>query len=284
MKVVFLFSLLFAAVIAWLSWKPEYATQLAQEIGESAMTAMYERDVRIEGGEENLQKEVFSKIKRSGSNIALRFAPEDVEKKILSIPSVQSVTITPCSRFSWDCFKVVLIERVPYYQIYKKGMARNAAWLASKDGSYLQSGDACAECIPVIGLEAMTGESSEGAQRSLAKLSLFLVALKEIAQCGVVRVEFLSSQELMLTLNGCAQWRALFSFPYEESVYSKELLRFKEVLGQFAGREQLVKKVEMSYDKMAVVSLQEGVSLASPSPTPKAKSVKAAPTIQRKKP
>lgn len=275
MRVVFLFSLLFVALVAWLSLRPDYAMQLSQEIGESVMTALYERDVTIHGGDDNLQREVFIKIKRAGSNIQLRFTPEDIEKKILSLSTVQSVSIEPCSVLSLGCFVVTLEQRQPYYRIYKTNSGKSAVWLSSKEGSFIQNGDGCPACIPIIGLDAMTSESSEGAQRALSKLTMFISALKTTTRCEVLNVEFLSSQELNVLLGGCASWQVLFSFPYEKSVYEKELVRFKEVLDQFAGKESVVKRVELSYDKIAVVSLQEGVKLAKQE-EPKGKVVKKA--------
>jgi hypothetical protein len=276
-RVVFLFSLIFAILVVWLSLRPDYATQLAQKIGESAMTALYEREVAIHGGDDDLQREVFTKIKRGGSNLQLRFTPEDIEKKILALSTVQSVNIEPCSLLSLGCYVVTLEQRTPYYKIYKTNSGKSLVWLSSKEGSFIQNGDNCSSCIPVLGLDAMTSESSEGAQRALAKLSMFIAALKATTRCEVLNVEFLSSQELNVILGGCASWQVLFSFPYEKSVYEKELERLKEVLLQFSGKESVVKRVELSYDKIAVVSLQEGVKLAKQEePKVKAKTGKQA--------
>jgi hypothetical protein len=223
---------------------------------------MYERDIEIYGLDHLKEARILALLPKGKSNLWWRLNQSSITRDLSTNPLIKSASITPCHMYSVRCFVISIEER----ETGILAVFSDQVWVIGADGGYVAT---VAESV-----------ASERVEKLKARFALPLVygLDRDSASPGMVRSRSLyamrSRGRMERRLNVSVDTMKLrkggelevwfreypFSVIFESSfdnpaLLEEELGRFSALLHEIEGQERAIARIDMAYERAAVVTL-----------------------------
>jgi len=277
-KVLLLFFILvFSFVDLWLnpSAVPGFIKIKSQLIA-STHTLLYRKSVNITGlkllSDADLKLEGYAER----SNLWWLFNRAEIEQALRSNALIQEVNLSPCSLLSFSCFNLKIEERNPeLLASMGKGI-----WLVGSDGGFIS---------PIPGEESFNQKLKQLIQdkkiKSLNQNVIVTGLLPNDASLNILKPRFeyvknaignIEAETALkvkkVQINDSGEMEVKFeNFPFlavfgvgqhSADRLGKEVRRLTRILKEFKGREENLQRIDLAFDALAVVKLNQDVSAA----------------------
>ena len=229
--------------------------------------ALYRRDLRFEGLKMLSPQQLTQWLPHHKSTWWWYWRRGALSGGLMTHPLVRRAEVEPCAEFNWGCFNVRVRERRAAAWVVLEG----EPWLAGSDGSLIAPvsdpqrlieifGDqtAALERLPLI--EGLAAGAGMAPQIVAARLKHAIAAARLIAAesgYAIERMQLAGNGEVEVRFHGVPAAAKFDVIKGRAARLRKEARRFRRVLEEFRGREDVVRAVDLAYDKMAVVKLAE---------------------------
>lgn len=169
-------------------------------------------------------------------------------------PMVEYAELRRCDELSLACFRIAVSERIPRYIVELGGQR----WLVGVDGGFMTT-LAASEGLPNLVTIRGLGDSSASpdlVRGRFDQLRTALAVIEREAGAAVQAVDFRANLEFLAELEGLP-FSVLFDMSEDGGRIPLQAERLAKLLRQFDGRLDAIKRVDLAYDKQAVVQLQE---------------------------
>jgi hypothetical protein len=281
MRFLFTF-LIFTTVIAlhFLD-NPEAFRQVAQSVGRGVESAVYTKDIRIEGLKILSRTEVERLLPLTRSVVWWMSNAPVIQARAEESPWIESAVLDSCpggaleawgggaiGLRAWGCFVLSITERTPRFI----AMVDNEEWLIAHDGAFLlplstilqqhRQGDDEKLAVDVRGLTRVTGLASRlnspdllAAQLGVAREGVEVMS-KRVGR-SINSIDFSGKAELSVHFKG-VPFPVVFSAVDEAVSLSEQSERCALVLRQFRDRFGEVEKIDLAFERVGVVKLKAG--------------------------
>ncbi len=179
-------------------------------------------------------------------------------------PMVEYAELRRCDELSLACFRITVSERIPRYIVELGGQR----WLVGVDGGFMTT-LAASEGLPNLVTIRGLGDSSASpdlVRGRFDQLRTALAVIEREAGAAVRAVDFRANLEFLAELEGLP-FSVLFDMSDDGGRIPLQAERLAKLLKEFNGRLDAIKRVDLAYDKQAVVQVNEvQVNEATPSP------------------
>ena len=189
-----------------------------------------------------------------------------VEASIRAHPLVEYAEVRRCGGVSFRCFNISITERVPRYIVEIGGQR----WLVGVDGGFMTT-VAPNEGLPNMVLIEGLGDASSSpdiVKGRFEQLRQALSIIERYAARPIIKVDFQSNLEFLVSFAGLP-FPVLFDMSNDGELIPVEARRLQRLLEEFAGRLTGIKRVDLSYNKMAVVQIDQERAVAGQAEKPK---------------
>ncbi len=267
----FLFTFLIFTTVAVLHFldNPDLFRHIAQSVGRTVDSAVYTKDIRIEGLKILSRTEVERLLPLHRSVPWWMSNAPVIQARAEESPWIESAVLDSCpggSFRAWGCFVLSITERVPRFL----AVVDNEEWLIAQDGAFLlplntilqqhRQGDDEKLAVDVRRLTRVRGLASRlnspdllGAQLGLARDGV-QVMLKQVGR-PIDTIDFSGKAELSVYFKG-VPFPVIFSASDEALSLSEQSERCARVLQQFQGRFDEVEKIDLAFERVGVVKLK----------------------------
>ena len=237
---------------------------------------LYERRVLVEGLQSLEQQTVEESLTGFTTNVSYWFQQSSIIASLKQHPLVADAALSTCDGgFLSRCFRISITERIPQF-IHMKG---DQALLLADDGvsiAAIPAVDLAASLEKMLAPDAprpkiiagmMTDDASPDQVRARFEyMKERFVILEKITGFQFSRLELLPDGELLAKPS-----RASFVVQFDTSwgdpkAFEDEVMRLKLILPEIREKLHEVQKIDLAYNKLAVVSF----STPQVTPTPKA--------------
>lgn len=265
----FVYSLL--AVTAVLSgyfiYKPEQFEVTKKVVAQSYEDALIRKKISIEGVNVLRSDRIQEVLPNDRSILWWNLNRSTIEALLEKNPYIQNAEVRSCSTvlFDWGCFVVSIEERLPAYL----SLYGNNAVLLGEDGATIRTVDAqnledtlrrllkpTAQPPKVLVGLLTPGASTDVTEARFRYLKSSINTIEDSATLRVERAELLQNGELSVRVSGKP-----FAVTFDDTSRDGERLkdevkRLEKLLVELRGREDQVEKVDLAFNKMAVVSFR----------------------------
>jgi hypothetical protein len=237
---------------------------------------LYERRILVEGLQSLDQQKVEESLAAYTTNIPFWFQQSSIVESLKQHPLVADAAVTTCDGgFLSRCFRISITERIPQF-IHMKG---DQAVLLAHDGvsiAVIPAAELAASLEMMLAPDAprpkiiagmITDDASPDQVRARFEyIKERFALLEKITGFQFSRLELLPDGELLAKPS-----RATFVVQFDTSwgdpkAFEDEVMRLKLILPEIREKLHEVQKIDLAYNKLAVVSF----STPQITPTPKA--------------
>lgn len=226
----------------------------------------YAKKVSISGLSADKEGEVRSLLPEDRSLFWWHLNRSTLGAKLSQLPRVESASIVPCAdEWSVRCFEVRIQERAPSIV----ALVADHGWIVGKDGGFIEPlpqvrSAADVEAFietsekPLIGVVGLgDGEGGPELLRGRLRYVNGLIRAVEAEVGRAVRfITLETSGEAGVSFKG-QNYPVRFGFSGPDlSKVSEEARRFKLLLSRLDKRDEVIKEVDVAFDKAAVVKLK----------------------------
>jgi hypothetical protein len=281
-KIVFSISIVAAATVTVISYvNPELLVRSGINVYISKLERfyhqeLYERRVLVEGLQSVEKNEIEALISPYTTNLSFWFQSNEIVKVLKQNPFVADAQITTCDEgFLTRCFRISIEERAPRF-IHLKGPD---ALLLAEDGvtiAVVPSSELIPSLERMLVPQAPRPKIIAGVITNDASTDQFRARfeyvkesfdmLEKLSGFQFSRLELLPNGEL-LAKPSKAQFVVQFDKSWgDPKAFAEEVSRLKLLLPEINDRLQEVEKIDLAYNKLAVVSYK--TSQVTPTPKP----------------
>ncbi|MBX7145000.1 MAG: FtsQ-type POTRA domain-containing protein [Oligoflexia bacterium] len=256
--------LLFIAVTGVFLWRPPKALVPAiQHVEQSAQDFLEDKEVQLSGLELLDAAEVRKLLPMQNSFAWWRLNGEEVERQLERHALIQAARVRPCGATSLRCFLVEIRERKPAF-LAKIG---EKIWLLGADGGFMSP-------VPpnrvAAGLEVAPGQkaiwvkglgAASPAPEAVRLKLQYVRKLVDLVEGGVPEkvseVELMPSGETAVRFQGLG-FVAIFDVDSSSDAtrITDEAARLQKLLQELGPRKADLAKVDLAFNKMAVVTMK----------------------------
>ena len=265
MRRIFL-AILIAAMILCFYWiyNPKHVERYIRLGGQAIYNFWFEKELLI-AGDSNLSDKTIKDLLPTEQSIFWWLMNMDIiEGDLKRNPWIIKADVHPCTSSIiglWGCFVVNIEERKPSFLVTEG----DVTWLVGEDGGFFSPlTPRLRELYKDRKLCLLKGfyDDSPSAELFNARFRYVYEAVKIIEKRmhrRISSVELLPSGELEVSFDDNA-----YSVVFSGGLDGAELLHFEldrldVLLGQFEGKEDTIKKIDLAFNKLAVVTFKENV-------------------------
>lgn len=249
-----IFGLFVAAAFALRYVYPRTSEQFWWEVRLASREYWFGKDIAFTGLVRLQPEDLEVRLPMDQSVLWWNVNSATVEASIRAHPLVEYAEVRRCERLSLRCFKIEITERVPRY-IVEFGGER---WLVGVDGGFMTTlgqNEGLPNMVVITGL-GDASSSPDIVRGRFEQLRQALAIIERQAGLRIVAVEFQSNLEFTAKFAGLP-FPVLFDMSNDGELVPVEARRLQRLLEEFAGRLSGIKRVDLSYNKMAVVQLNQ---------------------------
>jgi hypothetical protein len=228
---------------------------------------LFHKTIAIEGVGASEEESILSALPASRSVLWWFLNRSSIAAQLAMLPRVESASVTSCAD-EWDlrCFVVHVQERKPVFVT----IVGDHGWLVGKDGGLVKP---LPNVRTVSDVEAFREVSEEplvavdGVESPESGLEVVRGRLRYVADViATIESELpMKIQSVSLERNGEARvsfqgkpYPVLFGFADSDlSSLAEEARRFNLLLSRLEGREELIREIDLAFQKVAVVRLKD---------------------------
>jgi len=241
-------------------------TEVLNSVHELASDMAYDRDFEVSGLNVLNSYELIELLPAEKNSLWWRLNTKTLQGRLLAHPLVESAQVQPCSFFQFSCFSLSLVERSPDFIL----LSDQSASIIGSDGGYIaplpafQNLHSFVEMIDQTFPEAVLlkglfqdKSSPDIARARFLNIKKSIDTIEEETSYRVHSLELRDRGEALLKLRGLP-FMIVFTLEGEDAGRAREeSRRFRKVLSELEGKFHLVKKVDLAFDELAVVSFKE---------------------------
>lgn len=268
MKRIVLMLLLAGAILFAVFFPSEGLQELGQKIRQLVHEISYEREVSISGQELTAGIDLLTDALRSRSNLWWLISKSKIEAEMMHSPFVKQASVSTCGGYTWGCFEVVVTERQPLLL----AAVGSKTWVIAGDGAFMTPLDELfalvrtnntpelkRKLVQISKLPLIEGLVDAGGSTSISRSRFHytnqaLTIIQAESGMKIERLAIHKNGELSVKFRSLG---FLVVFGYEESERSnlkEEAQRLKLLIGELALRLDEIRKVDLAFKKMAVIS------------------------------
>ncbi|MCB0332758.1 MAG: hypothetical protein KDD55_04615 [Bdellovibrionales bacterium] len=274
MRAILLFlSALTISLLSVLWYAPEQVHRSYFLLTKSIRSLLYERNFTFESDPDLLAKSgleplalktaLIELLPRERTNLWWVTHTEDLSRMLEKSPFVEKASISPCDTLSLGCFELEVRPRVPALV----AQVEHDEWTVGKDGGLIRRVSAGAfSHLPRVYGTAGGDLSPELVRARLSYVSSAIEMIRHISGLAIEQVLVERSGELRVQFQGVPFLTVFEADSHDLEVIREESRRLHELLVRFDGDPRQVKKIDLAFQRLAVVEFYEG---ESPLETPK---------------
>ena len=259
----YFFSLLFLgsmAVLAGYMIFPERSQEFCWSARRAGHEFLYGKSIRYLGLSILQSEDIEVRLPMSRSVAWWLLNTSSIEASLRSHPLIQEAYVQPCERFAIHCFDVIVVERRPQYLVQIGG----ETWAVGEDGGFITPTPGSEKLPNTIRLEGLggAGSSPDAVRAQFQQVKKAIAVIEGQAGLPVSMVMLDPNLEFSVAFKDLP-FMVRFDLANEGGAIPLESRRLKKLLLEFAGRLEVIKSIDLSYNKLAVVQVNQ--ELAQPS-------------------
>ena len=233
------------------------------------VSKLYDRKVIVLGAKNISKEQISSLLPNDKDNVYWWLNRQSIASELQKIKIIKEVVISGCSQeIPPNCFSIEIVERKPSFIAIR---GANAALLDSEGNEFdaVQSSDLAIKLKELMSVDedkpkVVVGLYSEGSSSDqvLARFEYVRQAVAKIQEESRIefsRIELMPSGELLLKPS-----RANFTVQFDNNWQnleglSDQVTRLKLVLAEVASRINEVTKIDLAFNRIAVVAYSESI-------------------------
>ena len=233
-------------------------------ISERAAAFWYAKAITFTGLEQIAEEDIQALLPEQSSVLWWRMNSAAITASLQEHPLVSEVRLDECERWSWGCFQLDIVERKPELL----ALVGDQVWLVGDDGAFIvpvPAGQVPHVLSRIRGSDKRQPPLVKGLlhenpspDKIKARLAYVTEALETIEQASGLTVEALelrSNGEMDVGFHGLRLTATFDAVENQSNRLSLEASRLKRVLDEFEGKSELIDKVDLAFEKLAVIRL-----------------------------
>ena len=187
-----------------------------------------------------------------------------IESTLRAHPLIQEAYVQPCEKFAIHCFDVIVVERKPQFMV----QLGKETWAVGEDGGFITPTPGLADMPNTIKLEGLgdSGTSPDAVRAKFQQLKKAIAIIEGQSGLPVSMVMLDPNLEFSVAFKDLP-FMVRFDLAENGSSIPLEARRLKKLLLEFAGRLDVIKSIDVSYNKLAVVQINQELTGGSSSST-----------------
>ncbi len=252
-------------LLSALWYAPEQVHRAYFLFTKSIRTVLYERSFELDSdpqllAQSGLESSAFTSslvdlLPQERTNLWWLTHTKDLARFLEKSPYVETAHVARCSTFSVRCFSLGIHPRVPTLV----AQVQESDWTVGKDGGLIRriSSNAFPHLPRVYG--TARGDLSPGLVRArLSYVSSAIDEIRKISGLEVSQVLIERNGELQVEFQGVPFLTVFEADSHDLEVIREESRRLHELLVRFDGDPSKVKKIDLAFQRLAVVEFHEG--------------------------
>ena len=259
----YFFSVIFLLAVAALSahlLMPAEFEQFRWDMRRARHEILYGKDISYRGLSRLQSEDIEVRLPMDASVWWWNFNTAVIEAGLREHPLIQDAAIERCTQLSWRCFRVVIKERHPRY-ILEIGQYR---WVIGEDGGFITTAPDSA-ALPNTTVIRGIGDlhsSPDLVRGRLDHLRRALQVLEGQVGAPAKSVDFAPNLEFTVLFDG-VPFPVRLDLSNDGQLIPRQARRLKKLLEEFSGRLEAIERVDLAYEKVAVVQVQPAAGASS---------------------
>ncbi|NLF24757.1 MAG: hypothetical protein GX589_03760 [Deltaproteobacteria bacterium] len=248
-----------------------YHAELApgwQAVKRANRSFFYGKQVSFEDLESRLASQLKPLLPWDRSVLWWSLREDEIASRLMEHPLVEGAQVERCEAFSWGCFVIKVSARRPAAIAAIGG----ETWIVGQDGAFMAPLSSAitlkklfGEDVPKLGrLPVIDGVMLEQGSLEVGRARLryvlkALALIEEESGYQISRLAIKENGETVVSFRGYNMEAVFDVIKGQMRRLRQEARRFKQVMTEFAGREGALERVDLAFDKVAVIKLADEV-------------------------